>query len=180
MNQRTSSSPEINWVRHVWDLEGLEIRLVPPEGYDFDPASTGEEQQIVDVVLSAYASDPIWAPMMDAISKRMTERIKTTLGAVNTNYIVARKNRSIVAASGLAKQHWTDQNLLTGICVLPGHQRKGVGRHLLGLSLLRLKQMGLGRAQVYTERGSLADRKIYRLFGSQREEGVRYPAVDHG
>ena len=171
---------EIILVRHVWDLDALEIRLKTPEDYDFDSASPNEEQQIIHVVLAAYASDPIWEPMMDGIRKRMTERIKTTLGADKTDYIVARKEGKIVAASGVADKHWTDQNLLTGICVLPEHQRKGVGRHLLGLSLLRLKQMGLSRAQVYTESGSLADRKIYTLFGSGREEGVRYPGVDRG
>ena len=82
-----------------------------------------------------------------------------------------------MAVSGIAKEHWTDQNLLTGICVLPEHQRKGLGRYLLGLSLLRLKEMGVQKAQVYTESGSLADKKIYPIFGSHREEGVRYPGA---
>ena len=82
-----------------------------------------------------------------------------------------------MAVSGIAKEHWTDQNLLTGICVLPEHQRKGLGRYLLGLSLLRLKEMRLQKAQVYTESGSLADRKIYPIFGSHREEGVPYPGA---
>jgi ribosomal protein S18 acetylase RimI-like enzyme len=171
---------EIIWVRHVWDLDALEIRLIAPEGYDFDSASPDEEQQIIRVVLGAYASDPVWEPMMAGISERMTERVKTTLGADNADYIVARKEGKIVAASAVADKHWTDQNLLTGICVLPEHQRKGVGRHLLGLSLLRLKEMGLRRAQVYTESGTLADRKIYTFFGSRREEGVHYPGVDRG
>jgi ribosomal protein S18 acetylase RimI-like enzyme len=168
---------EIIWVRHVWDLDAFEMQLVAPEGYDFDSASVDEEEKIVHVVLSAYASDPVWRPMMDGIRKRMTERIRTTLGAATSDYIVARKGGKIVAASGVAEQHWTDQNLLTGVCVLPEHQRKGVGRHLLGLSLFRLKQMSLRRAQVYTEAGSLADRKIYTLFGSRREAGVRYPGI---
>jgi N-acetylglutamate synthase-like GNAT family acetyltransferase len=114
---------------------------------------------------------------MTGISARMTERIETTLGSENADYLVARREGEIVAASGVAAEHWTEQNLLTGICVLPEHQRKGLGRHLLGLSLLRLKQMGLRHAQVYTEAGSLADGKIYPLFGSRREEGVRYPGV---
>lgn len=171
---------KIIWVRHVWDLDAFEIQLVAPEGYDFDSASVDEEEQIVHVVLSAYGSDPVWRPMIDGISRRLTERIKTTLGAVNTDYIVARKGGKIVAASGVAEQHWTDQNLLTGVCVLPEHQRKGVGRHLLGLSLVRLKQIGLHRAQVYTESGTLADRKIYALFDSRREEDVRYPGINHG
>lgn len=171
---------EIIWARHVWNLDTLAIQLVTPQGYDFGSASVDEEQQIVHVVLSAYASDPVWRPIMDGIRKRMTERIKMTLGALNTDYIVARKEGNVVAASGVAEQHWTDQNLLTGVCVLPEHQHKGVGRHLLGLSLLRLKEMSLRQVQVYTESGSLADKKIYTLFGSQREEGVHYPGAARG
>lgn len=99
---------------------------------------------------------------------------------MDADYLVARRGKKFVAVSGIAKEHWTDQNLLTGICVLPEHQRKGLGRYLLGLSLLRLKQMGLRKAQVYTESGSLADKKIYSLYGSQREEDVRYPGAEQG
>lgn len=170
---------EIIWARHVWDLDAQAMRLIPPPGYDFDSASSDKEQDIVHVAISAYASDPVWGPVIDDIRKRMTERIRTTLGVEDADYLVARKGGTIVAVSGVAMKHWTDQNLLTGICVLPEHQRKGVGKHLLGLSLLRLKEMGLRRAQVYTEAGSLADRKIYTLFGSRREIGVRYPGVAH-
>lgn len=166
------------WVRHTWDLDAVGIQLAAPEGYDFVSAARDEEQQIVRVVLSAYASDHVWKSMMDGISERMSDRIKTTLGSDDTDYLVARCDGEIIAASGVAKEHWTDQNLLTGICILPEHQRKGLGKYLLGLSLLRLKQMGLRKAQVYTESGSLADRKIYPLFGSRREEGVRYPGVE--
>lgn len=166
------------WVRYAWSLEGAEIRLIAPDGYDFDSASTNEGQRIIDVVLSAYASDPVWHSMMSAITERMRERIETTLGWENADYLVARCGGKIVAVSGVAAEHWTGQNLLTGICVLPEHQRKGLGRHLLGLSLLRLKGMGLRQAQVYTEAGSLADRKIYPLFDSRREQGVRYPVAE--
>ena len=174
------SGQEIIWTRHTWNLDDAEIRLVAPDGYDFDSASPDEGQRIIHVVLSAYASDPVWESMMAGISARMIERIKATLGSENADYLVARWEGEIVAASGVAAEHWTDQNLLTGVCVLPEHQRKRVGCHLLGLSLLRLKRMGLRRAQVYTESGSLADRKIYPLFGSRHEEGVRYPGVEHG
>jgi ribosomal protein S18 acetylase RimI-like enzyme len=169
---------QIIWTRHTWDFNDAEIDLSAPEGYYFNSASPHEEQLIIDVVLSAYASDPVWQPIMTSIRERMIGRISTTLGAENSDYLVARSGPEIVAASGVAKEHWTGQNLLTGVCVLPEHQRKGIGRYLLGLSLIRLKQMGLRRAQVYTESGSMADAKIYRLFGSRREEGVRYPGVN--
>lgn len=108
----------------------------------------------------------------------MSKRVETTLGQNDAAYLVIGWKNRIVAVSGIASEHWTDQNLLTGICVVPEHQRRGIGRYLLSLSLLHLKQMGLVKAQVYTELDSLADQKIYPLFGSQRELGVHYPGIE--
>ncbi|HEY6243343.1 MAG TPA: GNAT family N-acetyltransferase [Pyrinomonadaceae bacterium] len=168
---------DIIWVRHSWDLNTANVTLEIPAGYIFNSASSDEEQEIVKVVQSAYGSDPIWQPIMMDIQNRMIERIRTTFATDGSDYLVARNGAEIVAVSGIAKEHWTDQNLLTGICVLPEHQRKGIGRYLLGLSLRRLKEMGLQKAQVYTESGSLADKEIYPIFGSHREDGVRYPGA---
>lgn len=169
---------EVIWARHTWNLNEINICLEAPEGYLFSSVARDKAREIIDVVLSAYASDPIWLPLMDGIRKRMTERIQTTLGRPDADYLVALLEGEVVGASGVAKHHWTDQNLLTGICVLPEHQRKGIGTHLLGLSLFRLREMGLHEVKVYTESGSLADGKIYPLFGSHRAEGVRYPGVE--
>jgi ribosomal protein S18 acetylase RimI-like enzyme len=168
---------DVIWVRHSWNLKTIRVTLEAPAGYIFNSASSDEEQEIVKVVMSAYGSDPIWQPIMMDIQNRMIERIRTTFATDGSDYLVARSGAEIVAVSGIAKEHWTDQNLLTGICVLAEHQRKGLGRYLLGLSLTRLKEMGLQKAQVYTESGSLADKKIYPIFGSHREEGVRYPGA---
>ena len=107
----------------------------------------------------------------------MTERIQTTIGKPGSQYLVAEAKGHIVAVSGIAKEHWVGQNLLTGICVVPEHQQRGLGKYLLARSLLRLHEMGLETARVYTEAGSLADRKIYPRFGSTREVGVDYPAL---
>jgi len=165
---------------------------------------------------------------MAGIEQRLTERILTTLGMPDTDYLAAECGGRLTAISGVAKAHWTGQNLLTGVCVLPSHQRQGLGasshnlthnsspmmtqnvmrktqclcgfskahsesgyvtnsyigyvtmrlgKYLLGLSLGRLRAMGLRQARVYTENGSLADRKVYPLFGSVREEDVEYPGV---
>ena len=107
----------------------------------------------------------------------MTKRIQATIGGPNSRYLVAESNGGMVAVSGIAKDHWIGQHFLTGICVLPAHQRRGLGKYLLGFSLLRLREMGLEMVRVYTEAGSLADRKLYPLFGSSREEGVEYPGL---
>jgi hypothetical protein len=101
------------WVRHTWDLRAAEIRLVAPDGYLFNSATPDEWEQVAHVVLSAYESDPVWLSLISGIRERMVDRIRTTLGQTDTEYLVARRDDQIVAASGGAKEHWTDQNLLT-------------------------------------------------------------------
>src|SRR5688572_30685871 len=117
------ASQKVTWVRYSWNLDDMDLRLSAPDGYDFNSASSREEQRIIDVVLQAYGSDPIWQTMIADIQDRLTERITNTLGREGSDYIVARNNEEIVAVSGVAREHWTDQHLLTGICVLSGHQR---------------------------------------------------------
>ena len=165
------------WVRYTWNLQSLLVDVQKPAGYHFRSVRPDELNTAIDIVLAAYRSDRVWGNQIIEIEKRMAERITSTLGADDTDYIAAEFGGCLVAISGLAKQHWTAQNLLTGICVLLDHQRKGLGRCMLALSLSRLSEMGLSEARVYTEAGSVADRKIYSLFGSVREEGVEYPGV---
>lgn len=165
------------WVRYTWRLLDLDVNVPAPVGYRCRPAFRDEWDAVIQVVLSAYAADPAWGGLLDGIKIRMTKRIQATIDTPDSQYLVAECEGRIVAVSGIAKTHWTGQNLLTGICVTPEHQRKGLGKYLLALSLLRLREMGLGTARVYTEAGSLADRKIYSLFGSRREKGVDYPGL---
>jgi ribosomal protein S18 acetylase RimI-like enzyme len=168
---------DIVWARFTWSMRDLKVSVPMPKPYRCRSARNGEDQDVLGVVLTAYASDPVWRDLFDGIRDRMTKRVNETFGKTGYDYIVAELDQSIVAVSGVARSHWTDQNLLTGICVVPEHQRKGLGRYLLAASLLSLRDMGLATAQVYTESGSLADRKLYPLFGSRREEGVDYPGL---
>lgn len=165
------------WVRFSWNLRTINVHTSPPVGYQFSSAVRDERSEILHVVLAAYASDPVWVSIMDGFKQRMTERIETTPGNNGSDYLIAKHGENIVGVSGVAKTHWTDQNLLTGICILPTHQRRAIGTHLLGLSLLRLREMGVDLAKVYTEAGSLADSKLYPKFGSRREEVVSYPGL---
>jgi ribosomal protein S18 acetylase RimI-like enzyme len=115
--------------------------------------------------------------MLPAIERRMRERVRETIGDPTCEYLMLRHEREVAAVSGVAREHWTGQNLLTGICVRPAFQRRGLGTFLLGCSLHQLARMGLESARVYTEAGSLADRKIYPLYGGLREAGVAYPGL---
>ena len=167
----------MQWVRHTWDLTRLQVPSAIPSPYDMRPARANESDLVLRLVLDAYASDPIWQPLLAGIAERMTERIDTTIGNTDCAYLIAHRNGEAAAVSGVAEQHRTDQNLLTGICVAPAHQRRGLGTALLAQSLLWLRGRCLREARVYTEAGSLADEKIYRLFGSWREANVQYPGV---
>ena len=165
------------WVRYTWDLPNLSLNLQKPPNYLFRSVQPTELNAATATVLAAYTSDAVWGHQIERIRERMAERITSTLGRAGSEYIAAEFRGSLVAISGVAKSHWTDQNLLTGVCVLPEHQRRGLGSYLLGLSLSWLSGMGLLQARVYTQAGSVADCKIYPLFGSMREEGVEYPGA---
>ena len=172
--------PISQWVRYTWDLsrpsrETFDIGM--PSEFTVRAGTPAEAETIHRVVIKAYASDPIWLPTLAAIEQRMRARIDETISSSSSIYLLVEYRGSVVAVSGIAESHATDQNLLTRICVLPDYQRRGVGRALLLESLLWLRERGLRTAQVYTRQGSLADRKMYPLFGSRRTTDVIYPGV---
>jgi len=113
--------------------------------------------------------------MMASITSRMTERVARAFESSDSDGICATHRSQVIAISGVAESHWTGQDLLTGICVLPEHQRRGLGICLLGASLNWLRDRGLEAAPVFTEEGSIADAKVYPQFGSERIRGVEYP-----
>lgn len=169
---------QLVWVRYRWQTCEVRTTLGVPSGYTVRIAKAEDEPAVAAAVLAAYRSDSVWCPLLPGIEPRMTQRIRTTIGATNAAYLIVGDGAgSIVAVSGVARSHWTDQNLLTGICVVPGHQGRGLGRYLLARSLRWLRAMRVEEARVYTLAGSLADRKLYPLYGSAREEGVVYPGL---
>jgi|SRR5438552_6646178 len=165
------------WVRHRWNLRGVDFTLSVPPGYQERSATTADGVRVLDVILRAYGSDPIWRPHLPAIATRMHHRICQTLGHPGAVYLMIESGNEVAALSGVAVSHWTDQNFLTGVCVHPNHQRRGLGKFLLGRSLQWLQMQGILEPQVYTEFESLADRKIYPLYGSTRVVGVPYPGT---
>jgi uncharacterized protein YaiE (UPF0345 family) len=163
------------WVRHRWNLREVDFNLSVPQGYQERNADAADRVRVLDVVLKAYGSDPTWRPHLPAIATRMNHRIWQTLGHPEAVYLMVESRNQVAAVSGVAISHWTDQNLLTGICVHPDHQRRGLGTYLLGRSLQWLRMQGVLEPQVYTEFESVADLKIYPLYGSTRFVDVQYP-----
>ncbi|HEY3118276.1 MAG TPA: GNAT family N-acetyltransferase [Chloroflexota bacterium] len=116
----------IVWVRIRWSLEGIAALENVPRGYRSRVAARPDLSAILDLVLAAFGSDPVWAPAMPAVRRRLAERVDTTLGAEGCEYLMIEQDESITGVSGIAREHWTDQNLLTGVCVAPQHRRRGL------------------------------------------------------
>ena len=167
-------SADVTWVKYIWDLPGAAFEAPLPSGYEARSGRAGEAQVFVDTTVAAYASDPTWSPLIASIRQRMGDRVAQTYDAEDSEYLCVTSAGAIVAVSGMAETHWTQQNFLTGPCVLPGHQRKGLGTYLLATSLAWLRDRGCREGAVFTEEGSIADAKIYPRFGSRRIAGVDY------
>ncbi|UOB16116.1 GNAT family N-acetyltransferase [Abyssalbus ytuae] len=164
------------WVKFKWDLKKITNFSIPvlEKEYSFEVAQEHDLKQIIETVVLAYKTDPIWGKCIGEIKPRMTERINSTFYQPQSKYLLVKYDKEIVAVSGVTQLHWTNQNLLTGICVAKKHQRKGLGTYLMFHSLHSLQNSGLEFANVYTESGSVADKKIYPLFGSVKIENVEY------
>lgn len=166
-----------SWVRFRWDLVKASFPTIPPANATIARANPESAAVILEVVISAYASDPVWNDMLPAIKARMSSRIAETIADESCEYLMLSKDGELAGVSGIADAHWSGQNLLTGICIRPEFQRQRFGTFLLGYSLHRLRERGIREAVVYTENGSLADRKIYPLFGGVRQSNVEYPGA---
>lgn len=167
------------WVRHSWDLTNLAEPAPLPEGFVLRTGGRGELADILGVLASAFGSDPDWEEELGELLGRLNRRLRSTIGASDCQYLLATTDASqSVAVSGLAKNHWTGQNLLTGVCTHPRYQRRGLGTSMLSHSLHHLRAMGLPKARVYTREGSVADRYLYPHFDSVRIAGVVCPAAD--
>ena len=162
---------ETRWVRYTWDLHSLDLSLRLPDAFDFRPIAPTQVNEVIEVVLSAFKSDPTWQPLMTDIRQRLPERIAVTLGIRGSTYIGASQGDKLVGVTGVAAAHWSGQNLLTGICVLPAYQRLGLGKSLLGISLLVLRGAGRSPSQGVYSRKLLGCSETLSPFRSSKRRG---------
>ncbi len=162
------------WVRFAWVLPGRQFEAPPPDGYRLRAAGPADGPGMIRAIVAAYASDPAWADMLADIERRQRERVGRLLGSGSAHFIVAEYGEHIVGASGVAISHPMRQNLITGICVDPAHQGRGLGSALLARSLAWLRDAGLPEAVVITDKAANAA-ALYARFGALRTEGVAYP-----
>lgn len=122
------------------------------------------------LILGAYGADPAWRPLPTSVRRRITNRVRTTLGAGVATYIVGEFEGRIVGACGVAPWHWTGQHFFTDICTHPVHRSEVLGGALLAAALHRLRGDGVRRAVGVTRIGSWSDRLAFRLFFTGRVE----------
>jgi GNAT superfamily N-acetyltransferase len=168
------TAPSQNWIRLSWHLPGTEFEAAAPRGYAVREARAGVCEAIIRVALAAYASDPAWAPILGGIERNLTKRIRKTLSAPGIHYVVVEHDSEIVAVSAASIERHDGHNLITGLCVDPSHQRRGLSRVILGRCLAWLRDQGVATAQVYTDPQSIAGRYAYRAFGARITEAPDY------
>ncbi|PWU23385.1 MAG: hypothetical protein C5B48_08690 [Candidatus Rokuibacteriota bacterium] len=162
------------WVRFEWSLAGREFPARDMAGYRLRAAVPGDVDAMLEVVCAAYASDPAWRGLVADIKRRVGTRIRESLRDPGAHFVVAEHGPRVVGLDGVALDHSTGQNFITGICVVPEHQGRGLGGALLAASLAWLRDQGLAIATVTTNAKSVAAR-VYQRFGATRIEDVEYP-----
>lgn len=162
------------WIRFAWRLPGGVYEAEPPLGYAVREAEAADCEAIIRVALAAYAKDPAWTPILGGIERSLTKRIRATLGAPGVFYAIVEHASRIVAVSAASIERRDGHNLITGLCVDPGHQRRGLSRVVLARCLAWLRDQGLETAQVYTDPASIAGRYAYRAFDATVTEAPDY------
>lgn len=166
------------WLRFSWRLPGAAFIAPPPAGYAIRAATKDECEEVVKAALAAYETDETWVTMMGRIRERLSARIRATLGTPGTHYAVAVKDGEIAGVSAASLERHDEHNLITGVCVAPAHQGRGLARSLLLDNLAWLRDQGLEEAQVFTDPRAVAAKRVYPMFGAQVDEAPEYRAPE--
>jgi len=161
------------WVRFEWPLAGREFDLSVTEGYRLRPAEVADVDAMVALVGAAYESDPAWDGFVAKIQQRVGGRIRDRISDPGAHFVVVECDDGVVGLNGVALESPTNMHLITGICVAPAHQGRGLGAALLGRSLAWLRNQGLSSATVTTDAGAVAAR-VYDRFGAARTDHAKY------
>lgn len=155
----------MKWVRSDWPLHGRAFDVSVAGGYRLRPATGADLDAMRAVVAAAYASDPQWDGMTGEIERRVMARVTDRIADPMAHFLLAVSGRKVVGLNGVALASETNMNLITGICVSPAHQGRGLATALLGGTLTWLRDNGLSEATVTTAADAVAA-KIYARFGA--------------
>ncbi|NKB57314.1 MAG: GNAT family N-acetyltransferase [Alphaproteobacteria bacterium] len=164
------------WVRFDWPLKGRDFEISVADEYRLRAARPDDLEAMQRVVATSYASDAVWAGKTDAIEQGIGARIRERISDPAAHFVLAECGGQVIGLNGVAISSPTKMNFLTGICVDPEHQGRGLGTALLGQALAWLRDQGLASATVTTDADAVAAR-VYDRFGGERTGNVEYPGA---
>jgi ribosomal protein S18 acetylase RimI-like enzyme len=157
----------VEWVQFTWDLNRLPSEAPAFDGkrYTLDMAGP-EDAALLDAALErSYSMEQGWSLILEERLNYLKKLVHPEDAKQAIDFIVIRHGSRIIAASGIAEQHESGRNLVTGICVLNEYRCRGLGAYLLDESLRRLKAKGMTSARVITKKGIAAYRYLYPKLG---------------
>lgn len=155
----------INWIQFTWDLAALPDSAPElPEHYQISPATAEDEKELRRVVTSSFALDPDWNTTMQEVLQTVEGWLRSTLEKSTDSCLVLRHGTRIIGASVLSFEPDAPHHLAPGPCVLMEYRNRGFGTHLLGRSLMTLRDNGLSRAIGVAKENSPVTKFLYTKF----------------
>ena len=120
--------------------------------YEIRPATIRDLSEIYDIELAQFPEPWTKSMLKDEITNIATRR-----------YTVATENTKLVGYLGL--MFVVDEVHVNTIGVVPGTERRGIGRTLLSEGLAAAHQRGAQRATLEVAASNVAAQALYRQFG---------------
>ncbi len=163
----------LNSIRFTWDLRGL---VLPdsqlPEYYELGNAAAEEEKEVQKVVSSSFALDSVWNGDIQEIDRLVETWFEVAFKGDTNICVVLRHGLRIIGAALLAPDPNAENHLAPGPCILPEYRSRGFGTHLLGYSLLTLRNAGCAQAVTLAKENTPAAKFLYTKFN-----GVGSPVI---
>ena len=158
-------------MRFTWDLTKLpELKSEADSHYNFRVATQDDEKMVRSVISSAFSLDMDWSDTLKSLRDHFEAQIDKVFTEKEVPCVVVLHGTRIIGASSLDTSKETENNLLSGPCVLSEYRNRGLGTILLHRSLLMLREAGLDKARGITKYNVPAAKFIYPKFNSTSEQ----------
>lgn len=167
----SSTSP---WVRFTWKTENLP-ECVPASADLIRPATKGEFEKVLEVILNSLALDTSWNGSFVKVEQYLKQSTNRLFDQEEPLCFVLPKGNRLVAASLLDPSPEASSQLLSGPTVLAEYRNRGIGSHLLRVSLAALRDRGLTTVSGVTRANTIGARHVYAKFGGIGDS-VQFPS----
>jgi GNAT superfamily N-acetyltransferase len=157
----------VRWMRFTWDLTKLPaLKSEVDSHYPIRVAVPEDEKMVRSVISSAFSLDMDWSDTLKSLRDHFEAQIDKVFTEKEVPCIVVLHGARIIGASSLDANKETENNLLSGPCVLAEYRNRGLGTTLLHRSLSFLRDAGLDKARGITKYNVPAAKFIYPKFNS--------------